>query len=145
QLAIEEHIIEPADHDDLGAGIAHVGELIEPGQDLIAAAIGLDHDDIGRRRGAVGLIGGNNAAHLHLEMGPAQPAVLAGRLHGGRGLDSFAKGLHRYARRGCDVLGYGGLWGFGRGHGRAAHGYWPTVLILPLSASGYWVAGLSPR
>jgi len=35
----------------------HIGELIEPGQDLIAPAIRLDHDDIGRRRGAVGLIG----------------------------------------------------------------------------------------
>ena len=54
-----------------------------------------DQDDIGRRRTAVGLDRGGDAAHLNLEMGLAEPPVLTGGLDGGGGLDRLAKGLHR--------------------------------------------------
>jgi hypothetical protein len=37
-------------------------------------------------------------------MGLAEAAVLAGRLHGGRGFHGLAKGLHRHARRRRDVI-----------------------------------------
>ena len=85
-----------------------------------AAAIGFD------RRG--------DAAHLDLQMRLAQPAILAGGLHGGRGLDGLAEGLHGDARRRRDVLavGCGSAWCW---VGCVRH-HCPTSLILPLAASG---------
>src|SRR5205085_3243002 len=56
------------------------------------------------RRGAIGLDGGGHAAHLDLEMRLAETTVLAGRLHGRRGLDRLAEGLHRHPRRRRNVL-----------------------------------------
>ncbi len=105
QLAIEHDVVEPADHDDARAGVADLGERIEAGEQVVAAALGFDHDDVRRRRVAVGLDRGGDAAHLDLEMRLGQPAILAGRLDGGGGLDGLAEGLHRDARRRRDVLG----------------------------------------
>ncbi len=52
----------------------------------------------------IGLDRGGDAAHLNLEMGLAQAAILAGRLDGGGGLDGLAERLDRDARRRRDVL-----------------------------------------
>ncbi len=60
--------------------------------------------DVRRRRRAIGLDGGGHAAHLDLEMGLAEAAVLAGRLHRGGGLHGFAERLHRDPRRRRDML-----------------------------------------
>ena len=38
-LAIQLHIVDTADDDDARARIAHFGELVEPGQDIFAAAL----------------------------------------------------------------------------------------------------------
>ncbi len=38
QLAIERDVVHAADDDDAGAGVAIIGELIETGEDLLAAA-----------------------------------------------------------------------------------------------------------
>ena len=103
QFAIQRDVVDAADHDDAGSGIADGGELIEAGQD-VGAALGLQDDHVRRRRGAIGLDGGRHAAHLDLEMGLAEAAVFAGRLHGGGGFHRLAEGLHRHARRRRDVI-----------------------------------------
>ena len=104
ELAIEQNVVDAADHDHARAGVADLGELIEAAEDVVAAALGLDDDDVRRRRAAIGFDGGGDAAHLDLEMRLGQPAILAGGLHGGGGLDGLAKRLHRNARRRRDVL-----------------------------------------
>src|SRR5262249_61765037 len=46
QLAVEHDVIELADDDDAGAGVAYVGERIEAGQQVVTAAFRLDDDDV---------------------------------------------------------------------------------------------------
>ena len=133
QLAIEQHVVLAADDDHAGAGVADLGERIETGEDVVAAALGLDHDDVRRRRAAIGFDRRGNAAHLDLQMRLAQPPILAGGLHRRGGLDGLAKGLHGDARRRRDVLAVGcGL----RVSGGCVRDHCPTSLILPLVASG---------
>ncbi len=108
QLAIERDVVDAADHDHPRAGVADLGELIEPGQDVVGALLGLDEDDVRRRRTAIGLDRGGGAAHLDFHMRLGQTAVLAGGLHGGGGFNRLAKGLHRDARRRCDMFVGGG-------------------------------------
>ena len=104
QLAIERDVVHPADDDDPRGGIANLGELIEAGEDVVAAALGFQHDDVRRRRGLIGFDRGDQAAHLDAQMRLGHPAILAGRLDGGGGLHGLAEGLHRDARRRCDAL-----------------------------------------
>ena len=75
-------------------GFIASGELIEPGQDLTAPAIGFDHDDIGRRRVLVGLDSGDQAAHLDAQMRLSHAPIFAGGLNGRRRLDGLAECLH---------------------------------------------------
>src|SRR5262249_53853832 len=63
QLAIQRDVVDAADYHDAGAGVADRSELVEPGQDVVAA-FGLEDDDIRGRRRAIGLDGGDHAAHL---------------------------------------------------------------------------------
>ncbi len=68
-----------------------------------------------------------------------QPAILAGGLHGGGGLDGFAEGLHRDPRRRRDVLVDAGVLvdaALRRGGLQCVCDHLPTSLILPLSALG---------
>ena len=137
QFAIERDIIDTADHHDAGSGIADRRQLVEPGQD-IAAAFGFQDDHIRGRRRTVGLDGGSHAAHLNLEMGLAEAAVFAGRLHGRSGLDRLAKRLYRHPRRRRDVIV-----GVRRSDVRLVFGiltgvadHLPVSLSLALSASG---------
>ena len=104
QLAIEQHVVVPADHDHAGAGIADFGERIEAGQDVLGARFEFQHDDVRRRRRAIGFGRRRHAAHLDFQMRLAEPAVFAGRLHGGRGFHGFAEGLDRDPRRRRDML-----------------------------------------
>ena len=137
QFAIQRDVVDAADHDDAGAGVANGRKLVEPGQDIVAA-LGFQDDHVRRGRGAIGFDGGGHAAHLDLEMGLAEAAVLAGRLHGGGGFHRLAEGLHRYARRGRDMIVRGRRRDlrlfFGVLAGVADH--LPVSLSLALSASG---------
>ena len=63
-----------------------------------------EHDDVRRRRTAIGLDRGGDAAHLDFHMRLAETAVLAGGLHGGGGFHRLAEGLDRDARRGRDMF-----------------------------------------
>ncbi len=103
QFAIGRGIVGSADHDDAGSGIAHGCEFIEAGKN-IAAAFGLQDDHVRSRHGAIGFDGGRHAAHLNREMGLAEAAVFARRLHGGCGFLGLAKGLHRHAWSRSDVI-----------------------------------------
>ena len=136
QLAIVHYVINPADHHDPTAGVADFGQRIKPVEYVLAAALRLDDDDIGRRRIRIGLDRGGDAAHLDLQMGLGQAAVLAGGLHRGGGLDRLAECLHRYARRRRDVLADGGRRLVFRRGLKGVCDHLPTSLILPLSASG---------
>ncbi len=103
QFAVQRDVVDLADHDHPGTGIADGGELVEAGED-VGAALGLQDDHVRRRRGTIGLDGGCHAAHLDLEMGLAETAVFARRLHGGGGFHGFAKRLHRHTRRRRNVI-----------------------------------------
>ena len=140
QLAVKQHIVLATDDQHAAAGVADFGQRIETGQNGFAAALGLQNDDIRRRRAAIGLDGGSDAAHLDLQMCLPKPTILTGGLDRGRSLDGFAKCLHRYARCRRDVLVGGG-----RDVGGCACAHCPTSLILPLAESGYTVAVPSPR
>jgi hypothetical protein len=147
QFAIKHDVVHAADHDDARACITALGEGVESGKKIVAAARGLDHDDIGRRRVAVSLDRGRDAAHLNLEMGFAKAPILAGRLYGSGGLDGFAKGLHRHARRRRNMLAGTGFVVGGGNRRQGLHGvlhHWPMLVILPLPASGLIAAVLSP-
>ena len=104
QLAVEHDVVGAADDDDARSGVAELGQRVEAGQNGIAAAFRLQHDDVGRRRAAIGFDGGGDAAHLDFDMRLAETAVFAGRLDGGRGFHRFAERLDRDARRRRDVL-----------------------------------------
>ena len=103
QLAIERDVVDAADHDHAGAGVADGGELIEAGQDVVSA-FGLQNDHVRRRRRTIGFDGGSHAAHLDLEMSLAEPTVFARRLHGSRGFHGLAKRLNRHAWRRRDMI-----------------------------------------
>ena len=87
---------------------------------------------------AIGLDGGRHAAHLNLEMGLAEAAVFARRLHGGGGLHRLAEGLHRHARRRRDMIVHGRRGGVRLLFGILARvaDHLPVSLSLALSASG---------
>lgn len=103
EFTIQRDVIDAADDDDAGAGVTHARELIEPAE-YVAASFGLEHDNVRRRRGAVGFGRGGETAHLDLEMGLRQTTILAASLHCCGGLDRFAERLHRDARRRSDML-----------------------------------------
>ena len=138
QFAVKGDVIDTPDHDDAGSGVADGGELIEAGQNIVAA-FGFEDNHIRRRRRAIGFDSRRHASHLNLQMSLAEPAVFAARLHGGRGFHGFAKRLHGYPRRRrnmvvrtrgwrCLELLFGILV-------RVAH-HLPISLSLALSASG---------
>jgi hypothetical protein len=104
QLPIERDVVGPPDDDDAGAGVAELGERIQASEDAVAAAVGLQHDHIGRRRAAIGFDRGGDAAHLNLDMGLAETTIFARRLDRGCRLDGFAKCLNGHPRRRRDVL-----------------------------------------
>ncbi len=104
QLAIERHVVDAADDDHARAGVADFGELVEPVQDFVGMVFRLEHDDVRRRRTAIGLDRGGDAAHLDFHMRLAEAAVFAGGLHGGGGFNRLAERLDRDARRGRDVF-----------------------------------------
>ena len=142
QFAVEHDVVDAADHDDARAGVADFGELVEPAEDVVAAAFGFEQDDVRRRRAAIGFDRGGDAAHLDLHMRLGQAAVLAGGLHGGGGFDRLAEGLHRDARRRRDMLvGGGAACGRCRRHRLVLRDcdltgvldHFPTSLILPVS------------
>ena len=128
QLAVEHDVVDAADHDDARAGVADLGQLVEAAEHLVAAAVGLDDDDVRRRRAAIGFDRGGDAAHLDLEMRLGHAAILAGRLHGGGGLDGLAERLDRDARRRRDVLVLRGR--FGR-RGACVAGLSANLIICP--------------
>ena len=136
QFAIERDVVDLADHDDAGSGVAHGGEMVEAGQDVVAA-FGLQDDHVRGRRRTIRLDGGGHAAHLNLEMRLAETAVFARRLHGSRGFNRFAEGLHRYPRRRRNMIFRRRrslrllFWGLAR-----IADHLPVSLSLALSASG---------
>ena len=104
QLAIERDVVHAADDDDARAGVAVIGELIEPAEDVVAAVLGFQDDDVRRRRALIGFDRRRQAAHLDAQMRLGQAPILAGRLNGGGGVDVLAERLHRHARRRRDML-----------------------------------------
>ena len=139
QFAIQRDIVDAANHDDARAGVAALGQLVQTAENAVAAGFRLDDDDIRRRRGAIGFDRGGGAAHLDFNVRLAETAILAGGLHGGGGLDRFAKRLHRDARRRRDMFfGNGGRHGRRRlirceGNLTGVLDHLPILLILPVS------------
>jgi hypothetical protein len=133
QFAIERDVVDLADHDHAGSGVAHGGELVEAEQDVVAA-FGLQDDHVRGRRRTIRLDGGSHAAHLDLEMRLAKSAVFARS----RGFNRLAEGLHRYPRRRRNMI-------FHRRRSCVRRLFWvlarvadhlPVSLSLALSASG---------
>jgi hypothetical protein len=103
QFTIGRDVVGAADHDNARSGVADGREFIE-GFENVGAGLGLQHDDVRRRRLVVGIDGGDNAAHVNRKVGLAETAVLACRARRGGNRDAGAKGLHRYAWRRRDVF-----------------------------------------
>ena len=104
QLAVERDVIHTADDDDTRAGVAIIGELIETGEDVVAAVLRFQNDDVRRRRALIGFDRRRQTAHLDAQMRLGQAPVIAGCLNGGGGVDVLAEGLHRHARRRRDMF-----------------------------------------
>ena len=91
--AVELDVVDVADDDYLGAGVADFRQTIELGLEVIALQFALDDDQVRRRRGLVELGGGGDAARLNLDMSPRHAAVAGGRLDGGNEVRRFAECL----------------------------------------------------
>ena len=140
QFAIERDVVDAADHDHARAGVADFGKLIELVEDVVAALLGLDKDDVRRRRRTIGLDRRGGAAHLDFDMRLGEPAIFAGRLDCRGGFNRLAKGLDRYAGRRRDMfvggLGHRGLrrrFEFGDCDLLCVLDHLPRSLILPVS------------
>ena len=99
ELAVEQDVVDVTDDDDLRAGIAALGEVVQHAQQLRAVAgQGFEHDQVWRRRAAERLDREGRAAHLHLQLRLVHAAVLRGRLDrtGDRG--RLAEGMDRDSR-----------------------------------------------
>ncbi|OIQ67180.1 hypothetical protein GALL_512450 [mine drainage metagenome] len=145
QFAIKRDVIDATDHDDARSRIAHGCELIEAGEDVVAA-FGLENDDIRRRRAAIGFDGGRHAAHLNLEVGLTEASILPRRLHRRRGLHGLAESLHGHPRGRGDVIVHGRRSDVRRRFGILAcvADHLPVSLSLAFSDSGYSVAVVVP-
>src|SRR4029453_10505281 len=80
QLPVEHDVVGAADHDNLGAGIAALGELVELRQHLGARQAGLNDDQVGGRTFVIVRDGGGGAAHVHADVRLGGPAVGRRRL-----------------------------------------------------------------
>ena len=98
ELAIEQHVVDMADGDDLGAGIADLGETVEFAQHVRAVEQGLDDDQVGRRGVAIEGDRRLHAAHLHRDVRLGQAPVLRRLLDHRGGVLVLAKGLDVDAR-----------------------------------------------
>ena len=98
ELAVEQHVVDVADGDDLGARVADLGETVEIAEHLLPVEQGLDDDQIGR--GGVAVEGDRrlHPAHLHRDMRLGEPPVLAGLLDHRGGVLVLAEGLDVDAR-----------------------------------------------
>ena len=99
QLAIEQHVIDVADDDDPGAGVADIGECFEFGEDAGAGLGGLDDDEVGSWRPGIGGDRRLNAtlANGRVERGEAAAGKQLGRRFGRGGI--LAEDMHAAARR----------------------------------------------
>ena len=98
QIAIEHDVVGVPDHDDLGAGIAALGQPIELGDNLLARQTALDDDQVRRRVLLVVRHRRLDAAHVHADVRLGEPAVLRRDLQDLRHGDVLAEGLDRDAR-----------------------------------------------
>ncbi len=69
QAAIEHHVVDMADDDDAGRGVAHLGQLGQRRLDPVGRQRRFDDDEVGRGVGAIGL-------HRAIE-----PAIMGGQRH----------------------------------------------------------------
>ena len=137
QPSIECDIVDTTDDDHARAGVADFGQLIEPAENFIGATIGLDQDNVRRRRTAIGFGCGGDAAHLDFHVRFCQTPVLSGGLNCGGGFNRFAKGLDRNPRCRCDMrvvaLPISASARFRRSDLLSVLDHFPTSLILPAS------------
>jgi hypothetical protein len=101
ELAIEQHVVDLANGDDLAAGIADLCEPVEVAKHVIPVEQGFDDDQV--RSGGV-LVEGDgrlHASHLHRDMGSCEPPVLGRFLDHRSGVLVLAKGLDVDARDGA--------------------------------------------
>ena len=104
QLAIERDVIHTPDDNDTRGGVAYRSELIESGEDVLAAVFGFENNDVRRRRALIGFSGGDQSPHLDAQMRLGHAPILAGGLDRGCGLHGLAERLHGDARRRRDAL-----------------------------------------
>ena len=104
QFAIERDVVRAADDNDLRARVAELRELVEFRVQLRAIRPDFEHDQIGRRRGAIGFDRSRRAAHVNLDMRLVHAPVARRVGHDAGEIGCLAKGLHRDARNNRDLL-----------------------------------------
>jgi hypothetical protein len=98
QFAIEDHVVDVADDDDLGAAVAALGKLVEFAQHLAARQARLDDDEIGRRAFLVVRHSCLGSAHVNAHMCFRQAAIFRCLFERARSGRILAEGLDRDAR-----------------------------------------------
>ena len=98
EFAIEVDVVDMADDDDLGAGVADFGEAVELGIELVARQLRFDDDQIGRGGSLVEFAGRGEAAGMDLDMGAGHAPVRGGLLDDGGEVRRFAESLDRDPR-----------------------------------------------
>ena len=81
EFAVEDHIIQVADDDDLGVGLADLGQFAKLSQDHIARAMRLDQQHVGRGLRLEHLDGRHDAAELDGRVSSCHAAVAGCHLH----------------------------------------------------------------
>ena len=104
QVAIELHVVETADDDHLGAGIAAFRQPVEAVEQFLAHAGVLDQHHVRRRRIAIGFQRRGDAAGLELEMCLRHAAIFSGNRNARADVVAFAERLNRHPRNVGDVI-----------------------------------------
>ena len=103
QLAIENDVVELAEDDHLGPGVAKLRQLLELPEQRVAACWSLEHDHVRRRRAPIGFDRGRRAAHVQLDMRLGHSAIGHRGADDGGQIGRFAERLDRYARHRIDL------------------------------------------
>src|SRR6185312_10729261 len=127
QLAVEPDVVVMADDDDLRTRVADFRKLPERVEQFLRLAPRFQDDEVRRRRGAVELERGLDAAHVHLQMCLGHAPILGGALDRAGDTFRFAERLYRYPGNGPQRVHRGDLLlrsffaGEGRFVGEIAH------------------------
>ena len=103
ELPIENDVVELAEDDYLGPGVAILRQLLELLEQRVSACGSLEDHHVRRRRALIGFNRGRRAAHVQLDMRLGHSAIGYGGADDSGDIGRFAERLDRYARHRIDL------------------------------------------